>query len=94
MSLHALIYIVPYCQQKSFTVLFSFCRYGSRDCGFAVEERELDVFPEEGLPVGLCGDPNIEEYLQQAVQQNTLQQPQDWESATELYLALKDIAGF
>ncbi|KAL3997088.1 hypothetical protein ACER0C_009744 [Sarotherodon galilaeus] len=69
-------------------------RYGSRDCGFAVEERELDVFPEEGLPVGLCGDPNIEEYLQQAVQQNTLQQPQDWESATELYLALKDIAGF
>ncbi|XP_039454836.1 uncharacterized protein LOC120433158 isoform X1 [Oreochromis aureus] len=69
-------------------------RYGSRDCGFAVEERELDVFPEEGLPVGLCGDPNIEEYLQQAVQQNTLQQPQDWELATELYLALKDIAGF
>lgn len=52
------------------------------------------MFPEEGLLVGLCGDPNIEEYLQQAVQQNTLQQPQDWESATELYLALKDIAGF
>ncbi|XP_019208015.1 uncharacterized protein LOC109197466 [Oreochromis niloticus] len=69
-------------------------RYGSRDCGFAVEERELDVFPEEGLLVGLCGDPNIGEYLQQAVQQNTLQQPQDWESTTELYLALKDIAGF
>ncbi|XP_030607838.1 uncharacterized protein LOC115795856 [Archocentrus centrarchus] len=69
-------------------------RYGSRDCGFAVEERELDVFPEARQATELCGDQNIEEYLQQAVQQNGLQQPQDWESATELYLLLKDIARF
>lgn len=77
----------------SLTILVLFCRYGSRDCGFAVEERELDVFPEARQAFDLCGDPNIEEYLQQAVPQNGLQQPQDWESATELYLALKDIAG-
>ncbi|MEQ2314765.1 hypothetical protein AMECASPLE_015472 [Ameca splendens] len=69
-------------------------RYGSRDCGFAVEKRELDVFPEARQATELCGDQNSEEYLQQAVQQNGLQQPQDWESATELYLLVKDIARF
>ncbi|XP_039473093.1 uncharacterized protein LOC120441767 [Oreochromis aureus] len=69
-------------------------RYGSRDCGFAVEERELDVFPEGRQAIELCGDSNIEEYLHHTVQQNRLEQPQDWESATELYLALKNVAGF
>ncbi|MED6278405.1 hypothetical protein CHARACLAT_023419 [Characodon lateralis] len=52
-------------------------RYCSRDCGFAVEERELDVFPVARQATELCGDQNIEEYLQQAVQQNGLQKPQD-----------------
>ncbi|XP_020555618.1 uncharacterized protein LOC110013572 [Oryzias latipes] len=66
-------------------------RYGSRDCGFAIEERDLD---EARQVPDLCGDPDIEQYLQEAGQQNGLQQPQDWESAIELYLTLKDVAGF
>lgn len=43
--------------------------------------------------MSLCGDPDIEEYLQQAVEQNRLQQPQDWKTASELYIILKEIAG-
>ncbi|KAF6716020.1 hypothetical protein FQA47_017098 [Oryzias melastigma] len=69
-------------------------RYGSRDCGFAVEEGDLDAFPEARQVPDLCGDPDIEQYLQEAVLQNGRQQPQDWESASGLYLTLKDMAGF
>lgn len=47
-------------------------RFGSRDCGFAVEDRELDVFSEARQVIDLCGDPDIEEYLQQAVERNGL----------------------
>lgn len=72
--------------------IITFCRFGSRDCGFAVEERELDVFPEARHVIDLCGDPDIEEYLQQAVEQHGLQQPQDWKTASELYITLKEIA--
>lgn len=70
-----------------------FYRFGSRDCGFAVEDGELDVFSEARQVTDLCGDPDIEEYLQQAVEENGLQQPQDWKTASELYITLKEIAG-
>ncbi|XP_049919274.1 uncharacterized protein LOC126401808 [Epinephelus moara] len=68
-------------------------RFGSRDCGFAVEDRELHVFSEARQVIDLCGDPDIEEYLQQAVERNGLQQPQDWKTASELSITLKEIAG-
>lgn len=87
-------FVINVKKKKSHFPILLFCRYGSRDCGFAIEERQLDVFPEARQAAELCGDPNIEEYLQQAVQQNGLQQPQDWESASKLYLTLKNIAGF
>ncbi|XP_023192286.1 uncharacterized protein LOC111612172 [Xiphophorus maculatus] len=67
-------------------------RYGSRDCGFPVEDSDLDVFPEASQVTELCGDKDIEEYLQQVMQQHGQQQSQNWESAMELYLFLKHIA--
>ena len=69
------------------------CRFGSSDCGFPVESRELDVFPESrSQTASSCGDPDFQEYAQLAVQHYGLQQPQDWESATEFYFTLKAIA--
>lgn len=68
-------------------------RFGSRDCGFAVEDAELDVFPEARQVIDSCGDPDIKEYLEQAVEQNGLQQPHNWKTASELYITLKEIAG-
>lgn len=74
-------------------MVVSLCRFGSRDCGLAVEDRELHMFPESEQTIHLCSDPDIQDYLHQAVEQNGLQQPHDWESASELYLTLKEIAG-
>ena len=52
-----------------------------------------NVFPEARQVIDLCGDPEIEEYLQQSVERNGLQQPQDWKTASDLYITLKEIAG-
>lgn len=76
----------------SYTI-FLLCRFGSRDCGLLVENRELNKFPESRQTTFTCGDPDIQDYLQQAVEQNGFQQPHDWESVSELYITLKDIAG-
>lgn len=51
------------------------------------------MFPEARQVIDLSGDPDIEEYLQQAVEQHGLQQPQEWKTASELYITLKEIAG-
>lgn len=51
------------------------------------------MFPESRQTIHLCSDPDIQDYLQQAVEQHGLQQPHDWESASELYITLKEIAG-
>ncbi|CAL8372929.1 unnamed protein product [Arctogadus glacialis] len=67
-------------------------RFGSRDCGFKIEETELDAFPEAQLTRAPCGDPNMQEYLDLAMEQNNLQKPDHWQSSTELYLRLKEIA--
>ncbi|XP_034562257.1 uncharacterized protein LOC117828944 [Notolabrus celidotus] len=67
-------------------------RFGSRDCGFAVEEASLTIFQEGPLNEDPCGDPDIHEYLEQAMQQG-LQQPHTWQAATELYITQKNIAG-
>ncbi|XP_062851516.1 uncharacterized protein LOC134314752 [Trichomycterus rosablanca] len=67
-------------------------RFGSRDCGFRIEETELDVFPESRQSVNSCGDQNIQEYLDFVVECSQLQKPSNWESTSELYLWLKEIA--
>ena len=67
------------------------CRFGSRDCGFGVDPEELDAFPEEHPPLTPCGDANIHEYLDYVMEYFQLQRPGDWESASELYLQLKEI---
>lgn len=69
-------------------------RYGSRDCGFLIQQSELDAFPESRLSVVVCGDSNIQEYLNFVMEQNHFQKPVCWESATELYMKLIEIANF
>lgn len=68
------------------------CRYASRDCGFPVEEQELAIF-ETGQTMDLCGDPEIQDYLQQIMVDNNYQFPNTWEEAVDLYIKLKEIAG-
>ncbi|XP_049333540.1 uncharacterized protein LOC111189804 isoform X1 [Astyanax mexicanus] len=67
-------------------------RFGSRDCGFGIQQTELDVFPEARLSISPCGDPDIQEYLDFVMEHIQLQMPNNWEAASELYLQLKDIA--
>ncbi|XP_073339900.1 uncharacterized protein [Pagrus major] len=67
-------------------------RFGSRDCGFKIELAELNAFPEARLTRAPCGDTNMQEYLDLAMESNHLQKPEYWQSATELYLKLKEIA--
>ncbi|XP_030580627.1 uncharacterized protein LOC115776958 [Archocentrus centrarchus] len=67
-------------------------RFGSRDCGFKIQMTELDAFPDVHLTRAPCGDPNMQEYLDFAVEHNHLQKPEQWQSSTELYLKLKEIA--
>ncbi|XP_076850597.1 uncharacterized protein LOC143500366 [Brachyhypopomus gauderio] len=67
-------------------------RFGSRDCGFRVEQTELDGFPEIRQTVNPCGDPNIQEYLDFVMEHRQLQKPSNWETAAQLYLCLKDIS--
>ncbi|XP_055025013.2 uncharacterized protein [Misgurnus anguillicaudatus] len=66
-------------------------RFGSRDCGFGVDPEELDAFPEANPSLTPCGDANIQEYLDYVMEHFQLQQPGNWESASELYLRLKEI---
>ncbi|XP_055051829.2 uncharacterized protein [Misgurnus anguillicaudatus] len=67
-------------------------RFGSRDCGFQIEQTELDAFPEASLSITSCGDPNMQEYLDFAIEHSQLQKPENWESASELYMKLKEMA--
>jgi len=67
-------------------------RFGSRDCGFAMEETSLDIFQDGHQTEDPCGDPDTHDYLQQAMQQG-LQGPDTWEAASQLFITLKGIAG-
>ncbi|RXN26725.1 macrophage mannose receptor 1-like isoform X2 [Labeo rohita] len=67
-------------------------RFGSRDCGFQIEQAELDALLEASLSMTPCGDPNMQEYLDFAMEHNQLQMPENWESASELYMKLKEMA--
>uniref|UniRef100_A0A3P9JDE3 Integrase core domain-containing protein n=1 Tax=Oryzias latipes TaxID=8090 RepID=A0A3P9JDE3_ORYLA len=67
-------------------------RHGSRDCGFIIQHDELDAFPESSLSLPSCGDPNTQEYLHFVMDHNRFQKPENWESASELYMKLKEIA--
>lgn len=69
------------------------CRFGSRDCGFRVEEEELLTFSGLGDTVVSCGDTEIQAYVEHIMEQNNLQSPDNWESALQLYLTLKEISG-
>lgn len=68
------------------------CRYASRDCGFPVVEEELAVF-DTGPTMDSCGDPQIQEYLEQVMVDNGCQQPNTWTEAVQLYIKLKECAG-
>lgn len=68
-------------------------RSGSRDCGFGVDEVVLGAFPESRLTSQLCGDKNIQEYLEFVMEHNHLQWPENWEEALQLYFTMKQIAG-
>lgn len=68
-------------------------RFGSRDCGFRVEEEELLTFSGLGDTVVSCGDTEIQAYVEHIMEQNNLQSPDNWESALQLYLTLKEISG-
>ncbi len=72
--------------------VFYLHRFGSRDCGFQIEQAELDALPEASLSMTPCGDPNMQEYLDFAMEHNQLQKPENWESASELYMKLKEMA--
>ncbi|KAI9547198.1 hypothetical protein NQZ68_020019, partial [Dissostichus eleginoides] len=61
--------------------------FGSRDCGFEIEQAELDAVPETSLSIAPCGDQNMQEYLDFAIQK-----PENWETASELYMKLKEYA--
>lgn len=66
-------------------------RFGSRDCGFAIEGMELEAFTESRQIFSSCGDPDIQDYLEHAMVQNGLQRPEHWEASLELYFDLKEI---
>ncbi|KAK1896894.1 Pantothenate synthetase, partial [Dissostichus eleginoides] len=66
--------------------------FGSRDCGFEIEQAELDAVPETNLSIAPCGDQNMQEYLDFAMERNDLQKPENWETASELYMKLKEYA--
>ncbi|TWW82012.1 hypothetical protein D4764_01G0018270 [Takifugu flavidus] len=61
-------------------------RFDSRDCGFQIEQTQLEAFPEAHLTRAPCGDANMQEYLDLAMQSNQLQKAEYWQSATELKL--------
>ncbi|KAI9541732.1 hypothetical protein NQZ68_027096 [Dissostichus eleginoides] len=63
-----------------------------RDCGFEIEQAELDAVPETSLSIAPCGDRNRQEYLDFAMERNDLQKPENWETASELYMKLKEYA--
>ncbi|KAK1893137.1 putative transcriptional regulatory protein [Dissostichus eleginoides] len=67
-------------------------RFGSRDCGFEIEQAELDAVPETSLSIAPCGDQNMQDYLDFAMERNDLQKPENWETASELYMKLKEYA--
>ncbi|KAK1900148.1 putative transcriptional regulatory protein [Dissostichus eleginoides] len=67
-------------------------KFGSRDCGFEIEQAELDAVPETNLSIAPCGDQNMQEYLDFAMERNDLQKPENWETASELYMKLKEYA--
>ncbi|KAK5619159.1 hypothetical protein CRENBAI_024064 [Crenichthys baileyi] len=56
-------------------------RFDSRDCGFNIEQSELDAFPEAHLTRVPCGDPNMQEYLDFAMEHNHLRKPEYWQSS-------------
>ncbi|KAL7401353.1 hypothetical protein ABVT39_026844 [Epinephelus coioides] len=55
-------------------------KFGSRDCGFAVEEASTHIFQDGYQTKDPCGDPHIYHYLQQAMQQQGLQHPDSWQA--------------
>ncbi|KTF93250.1 hypothetical protein cypCar_00036526 [Cyprinus carpio] len=77
---------------ESWWSIFRKGRFGSRDCGFQIEQAELDALPEASLSMTPCGDPNMQEYLDFAMEHDQLQKPENWESASELYMKLKEMA--
>ncbi|TWW56044.1 hypothetical protein D4764_08G0000310 [Takifugu flavidus] len=66
-------------------------RFDSGDCGFQIEQAELDVFPEAHLTRAPCGDANMQAYLDLVMKSNHLQKAEYWQSVAELYLKLKEI---
>lgn len=52
----------------------------------------MGAFPEARLSIALCGDPDMQEYLYFAMERSQLQKPENWESASELFMKLKEIA--
>jgi len=73
-------------------LFFILLRYGSRDCGFLIQQAELDAFPESRLSLAPCGNSDTQEYLDLVMEHSNLRTPDNWESAAELYLKLKEIA--
>ncbi|KAJ4928901.1 hypothetical protein JOQ06_004523 [Pogonophryne albipinna] len=67
-------------------------KFGSRDCGFEIEQAELDAVPETSLSIAPCGDQNMQEYMDFAMERNDLQKPENWETASELYMKQKEYA--
>ncbi|GAA6098901.1 uncharacterized protein LOC125145715 [Tachysurus ichikawai] len=68
-------------------------RSGSRNCGFAVEKIMLSAFPESRLTPQLCGDKNIQEYLEFEMQHTGLQWPENCDEALQLNFTLKETTG-
>ncbi|KAK1906155.1 putative alpha-L-glutamate ligase [Dissostichus eleginoides] len=79
-------------EQEGSVPVRSAARFGSRDCGFEIEQAELDAVPETNLSIAPCGDQNMQEYLDFAMERNDLQKPENWETASELYMKLKEYA--
>ncbi|KAF3858645.1 hypothetical protein F7725_011846 [Dissostichus mawsoni] len=52
---------------------------------------ELHYLPHS-LSIAPCGDQNMQEYLDFAMERNDLQKPENWETASELYMKLKEYA--
>ncbi len=50
--------------------VFYLQKFGSRDCGFQIEQAELDALPEASRSMTPCGDPNMQEYLDFAMEHN------------------------
>lgn len=72
-------------------IISSVNRFGSRDCGFKIDLAVLDAFPEARMTRVRWGDTIMQEDLDLAMEDNHLQKPEYWQSATELYLKLKEI---